>query len=167
MRVLAAWWGTLALGLLAQTALFPLFFSEPWTPCVPRALVLWVALTGVPRGGVILPFAAGVLWDLSSGAPLGFGAALLLTLYAAARPFRGVFFDDRPVLLLPFAVAAPWVEAVVAVVLSRLVFPAPLELDLTASLALRQSVVDAVWVPLVFVTLEILSGRRGPREVTA
>ncbi len=167
MRAHAAWWGTLILGLFLQTALLPLFFSEPWTPAVPRALVLWVALTGIPRGGVLLPFAAGALWDLSSGAPLGFGSALLLTLYACARPFRGVFFDDRPILLLPFAVSAAWVEASAAVVLSRLAFPTPLEYGLAASLALRQCLVDAVWVPLVFVALELLSGRRGPQEVPA
>jgi hypothetical protein len=122
---------------------------------------------GVPRGGVWLAFAAGHSLGIAAGAPLGFGAALRLALYGLARPFRGVFFDNQPLLILPFAALGAVTDAVVAGFLSRLVSSSPLTSSVLVSTACRQAVVEALWVPLVFVCLEILSGRQAPREVPA
>ncbi len=165
MRAHAAWWGALFVALVLQTTLFPIFFTDPWRPDLTRALVLWVALTGTPRGGAVLACAAGLALDAASGAPTGFGPLLRLTLYGAARPFRGVFFDDRPLLLLPFAVLGPALEAAVVGALSLLAFRTPLGLDVLASGAWAQALLDALCVPLLFVTMELSSGRRHRREV--
>ncbi|MDW7709283.1 MAG: rod shape-determining protein MreD [Deferrisomatales bacterium] len=165
MRAQAAWWGALLAGLALQTTLFPLFLTDPWRPDLTRALVLWVALTGAPRGGAVLAFSAGLLLDAASGAPLGFGPLLRLSLYAAARPFRGIFFDDRPLLLLPFATLGPALEAAVAGTMSWFAFRAPLGLNTLASGAWAQALVDALCVPLVFVALELATGRRPRLEV--
>jgi cell shape-determining protein MreD len=167
LRKHVAWWGILATGLLIQSTLLPSILPPPWVPDVTRALVLWLALTGSPRGGVGLAFVAGHALGAVSGAPLGFCAALRLTLYGLARPLRGVFFDDHPPLLLPFAALGAWVDAVVAGLLGQLVFSSPLPASVLASTAWRQALVDALWVPLVFVCLEVLSGRHAPREVIA
>lgn len=165
MRSHAAWWGALGVGLLCQSALFPLFFSPPWSPDFTRILVLWAALTGLPRGGSSLAFAAGLLLDLASGAPLGFGAVQRLVLYGLARPLRGVFFDDRPLLLLPVAALAAALDAVVAGSLSGMGLVGSIPASMLAATAGRQALVDALWVPLTFVVLELATGRRPAREV--
>lgn len=167
MRAHLAWWGALLAGLVLQTALFPLVLSDPWRPDLTRALVLWVALTGMPRGGAILAFGAGLALEAASGTPGGFAPLLRLFLYALARPFRGVFFDDRPALLLPFAALGPVAEAAGVAVLSRFSFRNPLGLDVLASTAWSQALVDALCVPLVFVALELASGRRHRAEAPA
>lgn len=167
MRAHLAWWGALLLGLVLQTTLFPLVLSDPWRPDVTRALVLWVALTGMPRGGAALAFGAGLALEAASGAPGGFAPLLRLFVYALARPFRGVFFDDRPALLLPFAALGPVAEAVAVGILGRFSFRNPLGLEVLASAAWAQALVDALCVPLIFVALELASGRRHRTEAPA
>ncbi len=167
MRAHLAWWGFLGLAVLLQTTLFPLLLPPQWRPDLTRALVLWVALVGVPRGGAVLAFAAGGLAGVVSGAPLGFAPAVRLAVYFAARPFRGVFFDDRPALLLPFAVLAPWADALAAAAASWLAFPRPFDAATLTAVAWRHSLLDAVLVPATFLVLELLSGRRAPRELPA
>jgi hypothetical protein len=78
-----------------------------------------------------------------------------------------VFFDDHPLLLLPFAALGALTDAFLAGALGRLVFSSPLSAWVLASTAWRQAVVDALWVPLVFIGLELLSGRRHPHRVPA
>lgn len=166
MRAQVAWWAALLVGILAQTALAPLFFSPAWTPDFTRALVLWLALTGQPRGGCLLAFAAGLALDAASGAPAGFGALQRLALFGLARPLRGVFFDDRPFLLLPLAVLLAFGDAVVAAGLGGLGLAGPFAAGELFATTWRQAVTDAFWVPLAFVALEVTTGRRPSREVT-
>ena len=166
MRLFLLWALALVVGLIGQTTLFPNLISPPWRPDVTRALVLWLALTGTPRGGPSLAFGAGLSLDLCSGAPLGFGAALRLVVYALARPFRGVLFDDHPMLLIPFAALGATADAAAAGVLSRLVFPAPIAGEVLFAVAWRQALLDAFWVPAVFLVLEFLAGRPARRQVT-
>jgi rod shape-determining protein MreD len=161
------WWTALLAGVVLQTALFPLFLQDPWRPDLTRALVLWLALTGIPRGGVLLAAAAGLVLDAASGTPLGFGLLLRLALYAAARPFRGVFFDDRPILLVPFAAAGALLEAGGVGVLSGIAFRVAIAPGTLASVGGAQALLDALCVPAVFLCLELASGRRQRREATA
>ncbi len=165
MRAQVAWWAALSVGILAQTALAPLFFSPAWSPDFTRALVLWVALTGQPRGGCALAFAAGLALDAASGTPAGFGSLQRLALYGVSRPLRGVFFDDRPLLLLPLASLLAVSDAVVAGVLGGLGLAGPFAFAELFATAWRQALTDAFWVPLTFVALEVASGRRPAREV--
>jgi rod shape-determining protein MreD len=159
-----AWWATLALGLLCQTTLFPHVFSPAWAPDLTRPLVLWAAVTGVPRGSAFLAFGAGLSLDAASGSPLGFGAALRLLLYGLARPLRGVFFDDHPLLLFPLALLGTLADAAGAWALSQIALPTPLPLDSVAGVWWHQALGDLVAVPLLFLLLEVASGRRsGPR----
>lgn len=160
MRAPLVWWSALALGLLLQTAVLPVLLSDPWRPDVSRLLVLWVALTGVPRGGALLAGATGLALDAASGTPLGFGVLLRLSLYGAARPLRGVFFDDRPFLLLPFAALAALLDAAAAGALSALAFRQPIPAGALAATALSQAAVDALCLPPLFVALELATGRR-------
>jgi hypothetical protein len=162
-----AWWGALGVGLLVQTTLFSTVLPPLWTPDVTRAMTLWLALIGIPRGGVLLAFSAGLAVDLTSGAPPGFTAALRLGLYALARPLRGVFFENRPVLLFPFGALAAFADAAGAGLLRWLVFPTPLSLDILVWTAWHQALVDLIWVPAIFVGLEVVVGRRFGLEVPA
>jgi len=165
VRLLLLWTLALVFGLLAQTSLLPGLVPPAWRPDVTRALVLWVALTGTPKGGPVLAFAAGLGLDLCSGAPLGFGPALRLVVYALARPFRGVFFDNHPLLLMPFAALGAAADAAAAGLLSRLVFPGPIPGEVLLHVAWRQAVLDGFWVPAVFLGLELLAGRAARRAV--
>lgn len=167
MRAHLAWGLALVAGLVLQTSLFPFLVPAPWAPDVTRGLVLWVALTGLPRGGPLLAAGAGLALDVASGAPLGFGMFLRLLLYGVARPFRGVFFDDRPILLFPFVILGPWVDAAAAALAAWVTFPAPLDASVLTAIAGRQAVVDAVWVPFLFIGLELACGRRAGREIPA
>lgn len=108
-----------------------------------------------------------MLLDVASGAPLGFNTLIRLGLYALARPFRGVFFDDRPSLVPPFAALSALADAAGAGLLSWMALRIPLPVGVLVSTAWRQALVEAVFVPLVFVGLEIVSGRRSAPEVPA
>ncbi|MBI5015426.1 MAG: hypothetical protein HZB55_08030 [Deltaproteobacteria bacterium] len=164
MREHLAWWTTLALGLLCQTALFPYFSSPAWAPDLTRPLVLWVAVTGVPAGGAFLAFGAGLALDASTGGPPGFGAAVRLLVYGAARPLRGVFFDDHPILLFPLALLGVSADAAGAWVLSQFALPAPLPASSVLGTLWRQALGDLIAVPLLFLLLEVASGRRSSRR---
>jgi len=167
VRQQLSWWVFLLAGVVFQTALLPLFLQDPWRPDLTRALVLWVALAGTPRGGALLAAAAGLVLDAASGTPLGFGVLLRLGLYGAARPFRGVFFDDRPLLLLPFAAAGALLEALGVGLLSWFAFRTAIAPGALASVGAAQALLDALCVPVVFLCLELVSGRRQRREATA
>lgn len=167
MRPHLAWWGALGAGLLFQTTLFASVLPPVWTPDVTRAMTLWLALTGLPRGGAVLAFSAGLAVDLVSGAPPGFTAALRLGLYALARPLRGVFFENRPLLLFPFGALGAFADAAGAGLLRWLVFPTPLSPDVLVWTAWHQALVDVLWVPAVFIGFEVLAGRRPTVEVPA
>ena len=105
MRPFLAWAAALLGVLVVQSSVLPLFVPDPWRPDLTRALVLWLALTGVPRRGPFLALGGGAAVDWISGAPIGFTAFTRLVLYGLCRPFRGVFFDHHPLLLVPFAAA--------------------------------------------------------------
>ncbi|GAB4277274.1 MAG: hypothetical protein Kow0092_33090 [Deferrisomatales bacterium] len=165
MRAHLSWWAALAGAVLVQSALLPWILPAPWVPDLSRSLTLWVALTGLPRGGPVLAFAAGAAVDLVSGAPIGFHGALRLLLYTAARPFRGVFFDDRPELMPPFAALGAVADAGGAWVLSWVAFPTQLSLSVVFATAWRQALLDAFLVPGVFVALELAALRRPAPEV--
>ncbi|NTU60334.1 MAG: rod shape-determining protein MreD [Deltaproteobacteria bacterium] len=160
MRAQLSWWGALAFGLLAQTTLLSHVLPDSWRPDITLILVLWVALTGTPRGGAALAFAAGLALDAMSGAPLGFNAVLRVLLYGLSRPFRGVFFDDRPILLLPFAALATAADDLGAWVMSWLFLPSPFPLRPFLGIVWRQTLVEAAAVPAVFLLMEAVSGRR-------
>lgn len=165
MKGHVAWWTALAVGLVLQTTLLPYALPDPWRPDFTRALVLWVALTGVPRGGPLLAFAAGLALDAGSGAPLGFGVALRLGLYGLARPLRGVFFDDHPALLLPLALLGAAADGALAWLASQLVLPTSIPFSALAALSWRQALGDVVAVPALFLALELASGLRPTRTL--
>ena len=100
MRAHLAWLGLLAVGLLVQTTFLPPLLSDGWRPDITRALVVWLALTGVPRGGPWYAFIAGFFVDMASGAPPGLTATCRLALYGLARPGRGILEHGALVFLL-------------------------------------------------------------------
>ncbi len=158
MRSHFAWWGTLAAGLLLQTIVLTPIVGDAWRPDFTRALVLWVALTGRPKGGALLAFAAGMIVDALSGSPLGFTAFLRLCIYGIARPARGVLEHSPVVFFLgPVAVLA---ETVLVWLMSALAFSNKVDLAVILGVGLRQGLIEVFAVPLVFVTLEFLSGYR-------
>jgi hypothetical protein len=164
VRALLAWFLLLGLGLLGQTTLLSAVLPDPWRPDVTRSLVLWAALTGVPKGGPLLAVAAGLALDALSGCSLAFGAGLrLVALYGLARPFRGVFFDDHPILLVPLGAAGAFGDAIGAWAMSSFSFPEPFSASVVLSAAWRQALAEALCVPVVFLLMEITAGRR-PRE---
>lgn len=165
MRAHFAWFFLLGLGLLGQTTLLTAILPDPWRPDVTRALVAWAALTGIPVGGPLLAVLSGVALDAASGCSLAFGAGLRLGLYALLRPLRGVFFDDYPALLLPLGAGIAFADAAAAWLMSALAFTKPLPLPVLASTAWRQAAAEALCVPAVFLAMEIMAGKRPPREV--
>ncbi len=167
MRAGLVWWGAVAAAVALQATLAPLLLPDAWRPDATRALVLWLALTGVPRGGPAAAAGAGLAVDVVSGGPLGLCAALRLLLYGAARPFRGVFFDDHPALLIPLALLGPLADGVGVAALSHFLFPHPLPASVMGGLLARQAVADLLIVPLLFLALEAATGRRPRREVPA
>lgn len=166
MRAVGAWVAILLLAVGAQTTLVPLLIPDPWRPDLTRLLVLWLALTGVPSGGVLWAAAAGLVVDLVSGGPPGFVAALRVWLYVLARPLRGVFFDHQPLWLLPLAAVAPILEAAAASVLFHFTAPSTSAPPEIWAVALRQVPSDVLLVVLVFLGLELATGRRGRVEVS-
>ena len=165
MRAQLSWWAALAVGLLLQTTLLPHILTDAWSPDVTRALVLWLALMGIPRGGVWLAFAAGLAVDAASGAPLGVFAFSHLVLYMLGRPLRGKLEHSPLIFLLgPFAV---WAEVLTIYPLRSLAFVNPVEFSTLAGVAMRQSLVEVVALPLVFIVMEVATGHRSGAEVTA
>ncbi len=165
MRAHISWWATLAVGLVIQTTFLTHFLPDAWRPDFSRALVLWLALTGIPAGGVWYVFSAGLLVDAMSGAPLGMTAMLRLVIYAVARPIRGIL-ELSPVLLLlgPIAVLA---ETVTLWALKALAFANPVGGSIMAGVAVRQSLIEAITVPVVFLILEIATGHHRERDIEA
>ena len=147
-------------GLLAQSTLLPHLLPDPWLPDVTLSLVFWTALTGTPRGGVVLAFLAGLALDLTSGAPPGFHAVIRVAVYSLCRPFRGIFFEDRPLLLLPFAALATLVDALGVWVLSGLFLSGPFPMSSVLRVAGPQALSEALAVPAVFLLLEAVSGKQ-------
>jgi len=165
LRGFLAWTGFLVCALGLQTTLLPLLVPEPWRPDLTRILTLWLALTGVPRGGAVLAAGSGLAVDLLSGGPLGFVALLRLLLYGVARPLRGVFFDHQPLWLLPLAAASPFVEAAGASVLFHFSAPDASTAPDVWGVALRQAPGDVILVVFVFLVLEMATARRTRLEV--
>ncbi len=161
MRPALVWLLFLAAALTVQTALLGLWVPDPWRPDLTRVLVLWVALTGLPPGGVVWAAVAGLAVDAVSGGPLGLSSAMRLALYGAARPFRGMFFDDQPLFLLPLALLGPLADVAVVQALSRFAYVSPVPAGVAVAVAARQAAVDIVLAPAAFVALEMASGRRG------
>ncbi len=161
MRPALVWLLFLAAGLVGQTAVLGLWVPDPWRPDITRVLVLWVALTGLPRGGAAWAVVAGLAADAASGGPLGLSSAMRVALYGAARPFRGMFFDDQPLFLLPLALLGPLADVAVVQVLSRFAYLNPVPAGVAMAVAARQAAVDLMLAPAAFVALEMASGRRG------
>lgn len=165
MKAQLSWWGALVVGLVAQSSLFPLFLPIAWRPDITKALVLWLALAGNPGKGPLLAFASGFILDAASGAFLGVGPASRLILYLLVVPFRGVFFDARPLLLVPFATTCAVAEALISASLLWLASSSFPSWSFLVSTAFGQAVVDAIWIPVVFLFLELASDRRSPRLI--
>jgi hypothetical protein len=165
LRAQLAWWLLLGAGLLGQTTLFSEFLSDSWRPDMTRSLVLWVALTGSPRGGPALAACAGAALAAASGAPLGFGAGARLLLYALARPFRGIFFDDHPLLLSPLGATCALVDGLGVWAMSWISLAEPLSFSAIRSVLWHQSLAEGLCLPLFFLFFEILTGRRPLRDL--
>ncbi|MBI5439623.1 MAG: hypothetical protein HY900_00255 [Deltaproteobacteria bacterium] len=165
MRAHFSWFLLLGLGLLGQTTLLSAVLSDSWRPDVTRSLVLWAALTGLPSGGPLLAVLSGIALDAASGCSLAFGAGLRLALYGFGRPFRGVFFDDYPVLLLPLGAAAAFADAAAAWLMSALSLSRPFPLPVIGAAVWRQALAEALCLPVVFLAMEIMAGRRPARDL--
>lgn len=161
MRAQLAWWATLAVGLILQLTLLPQILTDTWSPDFTRALVLWLAFMGTPRGGVWLSFAAGLAVDAASGAPLGLFAISRLVLYVLGRPMRGKL-EQSPIIFLLGPIAV-WIELGVLYTLRNFAFANPVDFATMASVALRQSFVEVAALPLVFIALELATGLRSER----
>lgn len=158
MRSQIAWWGALLAGLAVQSIFLAPFVPDGWRPDVTRALVLWIALTGRPSGGVWYAFAAGTAVDVVSGAPLGFTAFLRVSIYAFARPARGVLEHSPIVFILgPVSVA---LETLLVLAISSLSFTNPITPANILLLGVKQALLEVAVVPVVFVLMELASGYR-------
>jgi hypothetical protein len=153
----------LAIGLVVQTTLAMHFVPDGWRPDVTRALVLWLAFTGRPTGGMFYAFAAGLGAEAMSGAPLGLAVICRLALYGVTSPARGAVDYTHIVFLLgPFAVV---LETLIVWALRAMSFANPVPATVVLGVMLRQSLVEAIAVPVIFVLLEIASGHRTGRQV--
>jgi cell shape-determining protein MreD len=142
--------------LLVQTALIPPFIPEAWRPDFTRALVLWLALTGVPGGGIYLSFLAGLAVDIVSGGPPGFTAVCRMAVYALARPWRGVFELSGIIFIIgPFAVLA---DILAVLLLKNVIFLNAMNSLFLASIGAKQLLVEIFAVPLAFAALEKMTG---------
>lgn len=163
LRPQIAWWAVLGAGLVAQTTMAPYFFPDAWRPDVTRSLVLWLAFTGVPSGGVFYAFAAGLASDAASGAPLGLAVICRLALYGLAKPARGTIAHNRILFLLgPFAVLS---EALIVWALRGMAFANPVPASAVLGLMLRQALAETVALPVTFLILETATGHRTERSV--
>lgn len=158
MRAQFSWWGALLAALVLQTSFLPHLIPDLWRPDFTRALVLWLALTGLPPQGIWYSFASGLLVDILSGTPFGFTALLRLAIYGAARPGRNALERSPLVFALgPFVVA---VETLIVLLLKGMVFsnnPGVVDIVL---IGLRQAALEVVCVPFVFVLMELATGYR-------
>lgn len=162
MRARLVWWSALLAALLAQTAFLPLFLADSWRPDLTRSLVVWIALTNVPGGGVYAAFAAGLGLDAAAGGPLGIGIAQRLLLYGLARPARGILDHTwTPLLLGPAAVLS---DTLLLWILRSFAFAHPASFLEIAGVAFRQSLAEAVALPAVFLLLELATGFRTERK---
>lgn len=158
MRAQIAWWSALVLGLSLQNAFLSHLLPAPWVPDFTRALVLWLALTDHPGGGVWYAFASGLLVDALSGAPLGFTALLRLAIYGAARPGRNVLERSPLVFILgPLSVV---VEGILVLVFGGSAFDNSPDLLAVLGIVMRQGLLEVLSVPLVFIVMELASGYR-------
>lgn len=158
MRAQIAWWGALIAGLSLQNAFLPQLMPPKWVPDFTRALVLWLALTDHPRGGVWYAFAAGIMVDVLSGAPLGFTAMTRLAIYGAARPGRNVLERSPLVFILgPLSVV---VEGILVLTFGSSAFANTPDTWAVAGIIMRQGLLEILCVPLVFVIMELASGYR-------
>lgn len=158
MRAQLSWWGALAAALVLQTSFLPHLLPDLWRPDFSRALVLWLALTGLPPQGIWYSFAAGLLVDLLSGTPFGFTALLRLAIYGAARPGRNLLERSPLVFALgPFAVL---VETLIVLLLKGMVFANNPGAFPIFMVGLRQAALEVICVPVVFVLMELATGYR-------
>lgn len=158
MRAQVAWWSILGGTVILQTSFLPHLLPDLWLPDFTRALVLWLALTGLPRQGVWFSFAAGLLVDVFSGTPFGLTAFLRLAIYGAARPGRNALERSPLVFALgPFAVV---VETLIVITLQGMLFAHSPGVWPLVAIGLRQMVLEIFTVPLIFVIMELVSGYR-------
>ncbi len=158
MRGHIVWWSALALSILLQTTVFPAVVGEGFTPDFTRGLVIWLAITGTPKGGLYYSFLSGLVVDTFSGAPPGLTSILRVILYSFARPARGVF--QIPALMIfvgPFAVI---LDTILVMVLKPVIFANEVSTTALFSIAWRQALVEMAVVPVLFVILELAIGKR-------
>jgi rod shape-determining protein MreD len=163
MRSHLAWWGTLLVGLIIQTTLLPHFIGDAWRPDITRALALWAALTGLPRGGAICSFVSGLAIDATSGAALGFHALCRLVVYGTVRPMRGVL--AHTMIVIVFGPLAVVIDTILTLLLRTLLFPNTVPTAVILGIGARQLVVETLTVPLVFLLMEAFTGYRSERQV--
>jgi len=158
VRAQGSWWGALLLALILQSSVFPFFLPEGFTPDLTRGLVLWLALTGTPRHGVILAFVAGLTVDLFAGAPLGLTALMRLVLYGFARPGRGIL--EMPVAVFVAGPLAVLSDTIVIFLVKRGIFLNEVSLGALSTIALKQAAVEFAAIPLIFILMELATGYR-------
>jgi cell shape-determining protein MreD len=158
LRAHLVWLGALVFGLIIQTTILATVFGDSWRPDFTRSLVIWLALTGLPHGGLWYASLAGLLLDLFSGAPLGLGVILRITTYSAFRPARSILAHSPIILLLgPVAVL---IEAISLWFLKSLAFSNPVSGGQIFGTALTQGLAEIMVVPLVFLLMEAATGYR-------
>ena len=124
-----------------------------------------MALTGQPRGGVYYAFGAGMLVDMLSGAPLGMTALCRLILYAATRPVRGVVeLSWKLAALGPLSVV---IDTLVVSLVRSAAFANAVDVFALAGVAMRQSAVELLVFPVLFLAMEIATGFRSGEEAAA
>ncbi len=164
MRGHIVWSLALGLAILLQTTVFPAVVGEGFTPDFTRGLVIWLAITGTPKGGLYYSFLSGLVVDTFSGAPPGLTAILRVVLFSLARPGRGVF--QIPALMIFAGPSAVILDTLLIMVLKPVIFANDVSTTALFSIAWRQALVEMAMVPLIFVILELAIGKRAD-EATA
>ena len=96
---------------------------------------------------------------------MGIGIAQRLLLYGLARPARGILDHTwTPLLLGPAAVLS---DTFLLWILRSFAFAHPVSLLEIAGVAFRQSLAEAVALPVVFLLLELATGFRTERQAAA
>lgn len=158
MRPQITWWTALLCGLVLQSTFLAHFLPDGLRPDFTRTLVLWLAVTGRPAGGVWYAFTSGLLLDYFTGSPLGFGAFLRLGTYGFARPARGVVEHSPLVFVIgPASVAF---ETLLVWLMKSAAYSHEPDLWPLLWVGLTQAFVEALMVPLIFVVMEMLLGYR-------